>query len=256
MKDDRRHLESLIEAQLDRQHADKRSGRASREELDACVRDELALQDQINQSLRRQFEPPQPSLPPIHNSESATAVAEAAHSSAQGEPAIRRLLLNRSSHKRWLAAAAALLIAIGSWQAWTRFKPVPQPTLHAVYQHVQDSESMVWLTRDAQQLPELTEQRLGVSLHLDALPAGLAVVGIVEVPHMDDSLGLIARANDGELVLLLVRPSGLPSLAAVLPELSLHSHRRRIGQLMLYEVSPHQHALLLYAVHVVPCGTQ
>lgn len=177
---------------------------------------QLAMQAQLDASLRRQFEAPE--------------VAITLPSSAK--PAWTRLV-------PWGLAAALLLAVLGGWWLWMRPATGPD-VLTPLYREVvaagfkpetvctDDAEFANWCRGYFRQV-------ISPSSH----PAGLELVGWNTTTTIGPVTGVLLARVDGEPVIVVMNRSDRQNVRPpVEARDSLHIFRRRLGDVVLYEVTP------------------
>jgi hypothetical protein len=199
---------------------------------DAALREELELQSSLDASLNRLFE----------YAEAETAVAPAALRSPFVKPRARAL--------KWSALAAALLLAgVSAWY-FTRKDPnlIPPQQVWANMERANFVPN--WRCEDEPTFRAYLNAKLGESFAIDESDA-LKVVGwgysadYQFYPISDKTLTLINKVGNEHAVVLIDRAENDRTIKV--PQNSgLHLFKHRVGNLVLYELSP------LPEPHVLP----
>jgi hypothetical protein len=196
----------------------------------------LELQTQINASLSRSFVVPTP--------ERVMGPVRTARSSAS------RWSIPHLLRSRWVALAASLLLVLGVWTAWragqpNTFEDYPVSpnwySMEMVYrmetakgfkpQWVCDSEREL-ATTYWQQL----DQPLAIPIPAEKKGWGLSYFNTLS----PKTVVLLAKVNDTPVMVFADRAERADKEKDVVPspESNLKAHRRQVGDLVLYEVSP------------------
>lgn len=224
-------IRTMLEAYLDGRLDD--AGRRAVEEMlqrDRAAQSDVTLGRKIEDRMRRVFAPPEP-------------VALCRQGAGVATPATRgpdRFVPRRAWV--WGSAAAILLVALGvfAW-AWLR-TPSPQQ----LYEDLLDEGfTPEWICGDDAKFAAFVAERFGESFLL-APAEKVKVVGWTYADDVlsEDTAALMAMVADVAVILLIDRRSADRQLE--LPtDGKLHLHRRELGSLVLYEVTPHDQPTLL-----------
>lgn len=206
---------------------------------------ETRLQQAIDAALRGQFVPPAPDrlLAMVRAADKAPV---AVRSRQRGIP-------------RWLAAAACILVLIGStwWLARTghipgwgdgrrvvtnprRSPPFAGPSVIEVHERLVAAGYKPTLeTQDVRAIASTIWRRTGQGLAPSNLPAGAQLLGISETPCLSEhSLALLMRVN-GQPLSIIVDKLENDRLYCVSAPMEITPFRREVGSLVIYEVTPH-----------------
>jgi hypothetical protein len=198
------------------------------------LRAQVELQSRINDSLSRSFV-----VPP------AEQVMGPVRSAPRVEARRSRWSIPDLLRSRWVAVAAALLIALGVWSAWraTRPKQVDDyPTQLAWYpmemiyrMETQKGFRPQWVCDTERELATTfwlqLDQPLAIPIPPEKKGWGLSYYNSLS----PKTVALLAKVNDTPVMVFADRAEAevLPS-----PDSKLYAHKREIGGIVLYEVSP------------------
>lgn len=209
---------------------------------DPALREAVDRQRTIDASLKLHFTPP---LAPVATRQPfrSTVPTMRFPSGAQGQ--------------RWrLAIAAVLVLALGATWIVLRNTVYKEPTriaaLNTVYNHLVGSGfKPEWVCSDDREFAESVDNRLGQPL---LAASGLPGVEILGWAYATADDGKPKQGYDGtpiseKTMILLTRVDGREDVVLVdklkndrvlelPPESTLHLHRRVLGKLVLYEISP------------------
>ncbi len=194
----------------------------------------------LDESLRRLFAPPPPQ-------QLDAIAADARRMHERREPA-RKL--------RRLAAAAAIAGGlIGGWlivdtsgrlSGRRGYEPPPWRSFEMVYRDEIDTGFQPrWVCETDEEFAATFGDRFGQRLLLAPLPDEIQAVGLSYANTLTRrTIHLLARVQ-GQPVLVFVDQPGRGSAATMTQAGGLSLHRRRLGRLVLYELSPFGESLLL-----------
>lgn len=223
---------------------------AARPQLQRAVE----LQKRIDGSLRQSMAPPV--VPPdlLARLQEATAPQPAANAQ-KSKPSRLKLVLAGS--------AVAIVWGILCWRMFfssdhrstaQAYPPVPLATVYkdAVDHGFQPN----WVCKDDHQFASTFFERQGQGLLLAAMPEGTKMEGLAYTRGLTPQATTMLARVDGKPVMVFVDKAGCgsePSDPA--PETGLHLFRKELGSLVLYELTPLDHAAVmqyLYAADVPP----
>ncbi len=207
------------------------------------LRAEVERQGMIDDALTRLF------MPPSHVQgalERLTTLGDSAQLAASDAPSAKK---QRWSPKARLAIAAA--VALGTVSVWLNrdlllptggvdpYAPQPWRSPAVAYRfEVDRGFSPDWVCETDRQFRAAFQRRFSRPLLLGELPEGLAALGLayrnVITPR---TVVLLARVRETD-VLVLVDRADADSGQSVTPASDLYLHRRLLGGLVLYELSP------------------
>lgn len=219
------------------------------------VRRELALQQVVDQSLRRIFHPPEKAEP------QQSVVPAAEDGAAVASPAAPPVKARRFS-RAFLGIAAAVVLLIGGGGAWfywrtlnpvieTRF-PAPRPrlTLAQLYQQARDKDfNPEWVCKDDKQFITTFYWRLNHALAMTNLPADVKSWGLsyaLAAATKSPQVVLVTAKIKGQGIMVLVDSAEKDQGQTLDPTPGLHLHKRKLDHLVLYEVSPLDQPVLLH----------
>ena len=202
---------------------------------------QLHHQQAIDDALRRRLTPP-----PAHELQ---AVLEQAGTAAPGPArAPWRLMARR------LAVAAALAAgAFGAWQIWSfmqprppGYQPMPWRTLAAIYQdEITSGFEPDWVCKDDQEFSDTFDDLYRQPLLLEPLPEGVAALGLAYGNSISQrTIYLLAEAANQPIVVFIDRAER-DAGQSIESDTGLHLFERRVGDLILYELSPFTEPRLL-----------
>ncbi len=216
---------------------------------DASLRNEATRQARIESVLKRQFAPPAP--PAIVNrTRDESTPDQPAGPSSPGAPAARRRFWSRPIALTGLAAGL-LLAAGGGWWGWTmwqagqdgvrRFEPPPGSIhrgLEVVYaDEVADGFKPDWVCKSERQFVMTTYSRFGEGVLLRDLPEGAAPLGWSYANTISPKTAHLLASVDTHKVIIFIDEAGKDTGQTIPCELGLHLFNRRVGKLVLYEIS-------------------
>lgn len=212
----------------------------------------VARQRQLDANLRAQFAPP-----PIAAADverwliDAAAIAPATSSGAH----------RWHDWRRWLSVAAACLLLIGiawGWRSWLEpggkirpyFASRPLTTLYA--ESVEEGFQPYYFCEDAERFAATFARRQQVPLELAAMPPDRRMIGLsYSGGFTRDTTAILCQVHDRPVVVYVDRRAvDRPEIAQPDPNRNLFVHRRELGDLVLYEVSPFDNAKILDYLHV------
>lgn len=214
----------------------------------AAIRAELSCQAKLDDSLRRAYAPPP-----------ADAILARIAGSKKTSPP------GQSKISPWIwrlaIVAAVLVLGVGGWWAWLMWQdneaPILQQKADLVKQTVGEVyESLVaggfkprWACKDEKDFVSTFQMKLGQGLVFEAAPAGVAMVGLSYADCLSAS-GVVFLADvKGEKVIVIADRLGNDTKPKLPDGSKLHLFRRRVGRLVLYEVSPLDKKSLLDYFH-------
>jgi hypothetical protein len=169
---------------------------------------------------------------------------------------------------RYGAMAASLLVGVmGVWLIWQQVKPDPTASLivgpppiktAAAYYNTELARGFEpdWVCANDQEFADTFRQRLGQAMVLKEMPAGSKMLGLDYAPVLTPlTIALLATVDDQSVMVLIDR------LSADNPELinadcaNLQVHRRVVGSLVLYELTPLPQARVLDFLQPAPSDT-
>ncbi len=152
----------------------------------------------------------------------------------------------KSVSRRLAVAAVLALGVIGVWRIWGFFQPKPpgeyphrvQKPMHKAYwDKVASGFAPDWVCKTDEEFASTFERRFGQPLLLASVPEGISAVGLAYPNTITPrTIALLARVHGEEVVVFVDRLRADPGQS--LPQGSgLNLHRRRVGKLVLYELS-------------------
>lgn len=198
---------------------------------------ELSVQRSIDSRLAARLMPPARSqAAAVPSLNGALLHARAAHRSS---PSIRRHIA--------LAAAIALMLTAVAATAWIALAPQPsrphplvRVTPERLYENiVDDGFTPGWVCRDDAEFMQATRDYLGVPMMVEPDPEITIVGWLYESPGVAlarSTRVLLARVRGEPVVVLLDRASADRVMGSQSGD--LHLHRRELGGVVMYELSP------------------
>ena len=207
-------------------------------ERDPGLSDQIARQRRIDGSLRRLFDPP---LERRSEEVIAAACLRRQQGSRSGGPAVRLV--------RRLAVAAVLALGVFStWQIYQfwRSEKSPKPgdlrpwrSLETVYRDVvAGGFKPEWVCENDRQFATFVWSQFGQGLLLAAARQGVAAVGWSYCNSLTPNTAALLARVDRERVIVFVDRAESASRPSVSAESGLHLFHRRVGGLILYELTP------------------
>ena len=250
MSFDRAQFEGLLDAYL--------AGELQGEELarfeamlkvDPVLRAEVELQRAIDNSLRASCAAP---------ADFAQRLAVTATSAVPQLTAAQRPMPKTSPWTRRFAIAAMLVLGVfGAWNIWQFVKPQPAPypdtgprrTLEVAYHEIiDDGFEPAWICRNDQEFLENVRKSLGKDLLIAQVDPGVRVLGLAYANTISPWTVMILAYVDGKPVVVFAdRSMADRQLPQPAPGLTLH--KREIGEIVLYELSPHKEARVLPQIY-------
>lgn len=209
---------------------------------------DAVLQDRIDEALRRTYAAP--------DVEAILAGAER----ARHVHARRRWLIRATRIAAAVLLGAAAVLAVtwainpgGGKQGPVAFQILG---LGPAYQKViDDGFEPDWVCETDQQFARTYGYRLGQPLVLGALPAGVRALGLSYSPAISaDTIALLATVDGTHVVVFADHIHTVKHNPPAPPGQGLHVYQRRVGDMMLYEVSPLDTPRLLEAYRLYPGG--
>lgn len=271
----------LLELYLDGQLSGDRAAQAETRLSEVpAMRAALAQQEQIDSSLKRQFQPPALSeafmQKLLAGSEETAEPLEAQlpeERSPEEEPLKVTPRTSDASYQRrmQLLAIAASLAAVTVWSVsgweqlnrlWQGPRGYARLTVGEVYQNaVQRGFEPDWLCEDDQQFAQTFADRQGQGLLLEPLPEGARMAGLAYLDGLTPrSTSLFALVEDQPVLVMVGRTELMPKpLLKADEELGITVFTRRLGGLTLVEVTPFDtprvmNSLTLAEVPAAPTG--
>ena len=199
---------------------------------DQSLRDEFELQEKIDEGLARLF------IPSSH-----MELPRDSETSNSG---------NRFFFVRRFAAAAAIAGGVfGSWLTWNALKPttidrLQWQSIDAVYAQAKAEQVEVWLCEDEAEFNDVFIDGYDQPLILPFdTPQGIEVVGLAyRFTVSRYTICLISTVNDEPVVVFIdrIEAGAKPSLTQTS---DLRLFEKRVGRLILYEVTPWEEPSLL-----------
>ena len=215
-------------------------------ERDVNLRDELALQGQLNEHLRTLFAPP--------DAERIVARFPIRSTSGAGATAWNKHFANVSKGRRFAWAAVLVVVVGGGWLLREWIEPPPlwdQYKLHTlveVYQHEIDTGlNPLWVCKNDHEFAGTFWRKVRQPLVMDEAPEHLQAIGLSYVHALSpDTTYLLARVRSRPVLVFVDRVE-----VDTHPEIEggdLNLFRRQVDQLILYELTPldEPHVLKLF----------
>jgi hypothetical protein len=212
---------------------------------DDGLRAEHELQASIDDSLRSLFSPP--AVPRL--------------------PSPQRLVPGRGRFLRsgWLAVAAMVVIVLGIWGIWDQLRvrplgpdqyqvPAWQSMEMAYLQKVNTGFKPAWVCENDQQFATAFWDVLGQAMQLKGLPAEVQIAGLSYANVHSRRTMLVLVRDRGEPIVVFADRAANPRALELTGESPLHIFSRRVGDVVLYEVSklPSARVLDLFAQTAMP----
>ena len=242
--------EQLIDVYLDAQMTASERESFEREiEKDAALRDEVDRQKRIDGSLSRLFvAPPAEGVLSRVRARGAGVPGRPAEAATVGTQARPWLL-------RGLAIAAVVgIVAVGGRLVWKSYFQEPEPMFvlgpwrsfeTAYHDTIRDGFEPLWVCETQEQFMETFRYRVGQKLFLDETPEEIQAVGLSYMNTIStDTVVLLARVR-GKEVLVFVDRYLQDKSQELSPDSGLHLFRDRLGELVLYELSPFDESCVL-----------
>lgn len=233
----------------------------ARLERESQLRAEVELSRQVDASLRRTFSSPAVDerwLRGLLAQQQAELVPAA-------EPQLSAMASESATtggSRRWLVAAAAVLICAVAW-SWVILRQFHQPEREPLYAGVPMSElyqqkvatgfQPKWVCEDDQEFADTFQKRQGLPLRLAPMPAGTQMAGLDYLPALTLHTTAMLATVDGRPVIVfveraerVVKPPQEPPADS-----GLHLFRRRLADLVLYEVTPRDAPSVMEYLEVV-----
>ena len=199
-------------------------------ERDSSLHAQVEAQSLIDASVKRVFAPPASVLPPLG---AASGVPSQEHWTGRRLPA---------SVAMPLAAAAVLILTVGTWQWWHYEPPIPESRSYASMGEVYRTA----MTRgfNAHYVCE-TDRQFATAFNywldqplLPNRPDHVDWVGISRSRIRSELVSYILLRFNGREVMVFVERHDPAAVESPSAGAGLHIHARRLNQLMLYEVTP------------------
>ncbi len=203
------------------------------------LRNEVDRQHSVDKVLRRAFAPP--------HEESLRRIAELACDHGIDPIPLRRAGV--PILRMFAAAAAIVMLIAGSWMIWLILGPQPAITdpyapqawrsMQQVYEDERaDGFLPDWVCRDDLEFQETFRSQLGQRMLLNSLPEGVAAIGLSYSNTISPwTICLLSEAADEEIIVFIDRLDQ-DSDTKLVAQSGLYLHRKVIGELVLYELSP------------------
>jgi hypothetical protein len=205
---------------------------------------ELQLQRQIEESLKRLFVPSAAPADLLARLQSPTPLVQPA----------------TQPRRNWakLAFAAIAVSVVWGFLIW-RLLPVSRPVveykilpLSTIYdQTVAGGFQPYWVCKDAHEFASTFFTRQGQGLLLADLPEGTKMEGLAYTGGISPNTTTMLARTDGQPIMLFVDRASSDT-HPVLPktETKLHLFRKELGPLVMYELSPLDHATVMDYLHL------
>ncbi len=215
-------------------------------ESDEPLRDQVELQQDIDQSLRRLFAPP--------SADRVTAgIAEVRQSKSHKLPAPAKR--DWGAVPRRLAAAAAIVAGVfGGWLTWNALQPSsvsnpygPWRSIEVVYaDSVANDMEPEWICDTESEFADSIRSHFGQAAVIPfELPDGMAALGLAYGNSISRrTVYLLAEVNNEPVIVFIDRVEADPG-PTVDESSGLNLFKRRLGLLVLYELSPLEEPTLL-----------
>ncbi|MFO0912907.1 MAG: hypothetical protein U0795_08115 [Pirellulales bacterium] len=212
----------------------------------------VARQRQLDAKLRAQFGPPPVAAADVERwLIDAAEIAPATSSGARGW----------HDWQRWLSVAAACLLLMGTFwgiRGWVGlngsiqpyFESRPLTTLYT--ESVREGFQPYYFCEDAERFAATFARRQQVPLELAAMPPDRRMIGLsYSGGFTRDTTAILCQVHDRPVVVYVDRRAvDRPEIAQPDPNQDLFVHRRELGDLVMYEVSPFDSAQILDYLHV------
>lgn len=232
---------------------DEASAFEAEAERDGALRDEIALQRRIDAGLRRAFEPPV-GLGVARGARAGSGVEAGAAEGAAGalegvagriQPTGRAGGGRRSPWRAWAAAAALVLMGGGGAYWWFVIgSPAPFRQPAEIYQ-VQVVRGYVpqWACETDEEFERAVRERFDEPALLPLSTPGVEIVGwAYGTPVLSNKTATLLTRVEGREVLVLIdraeRDVNLRRAGETIGLAPVRLFRRRLGGLVLYEVTP------------------
>ena len=247
MTEGRRQPDTRLDSYLDDgMTPDERAAYQRETKSDEAVRDQVELQQDIDQSLRRLFAPP--------SADRVTAgIADVRQSKSHKLPA--PATRDWGAVPRRLAAAAAIVAGLfGGWLTWNALQPSsvsnpygPWRSIEVVYaDSVANDMEPEWTCDTESEFADSIRSHFGQAAVIPfELPDGIAALGLAYCNSISRrTVYLLAEVNDEPVIVFIDRVEADPG--QTMDESSgLNLFNRRLGLLVLYELSPLEEPALL-----------
>lgn len=261
----------LLELYLDGQLSGDRAAQAETRLSEVpAMRAALAQQEQIDNSLKRQFQTP--ALSEAFMQKLLAGSEETSEPLEEESLKVTPRTPDASYRRRMqLLAIAASLAAVTVWSVsgweqlnrlWQGPKGYARLTVGEVYQNaVQRGFEPDWLCEDDQQFAQTFADRQGQGLLLEPLPEGARMAGLAYLDGLTPrSTSLFALVEDQPVLVMVGRTELVPKpLLKADEELGITVFTRQLGGLTLVEVTPFDtprvmNSLTLAEVPAAPTG--
>ncbi len=202
---------------------------------------QLHHQRAIDDALRRRLTPPP--------ADELQAVLEQAGTAAPGPAwAPWRLMARR------LAVAAALAAGVfGAWQIWSFMQPrppgyqeMPWRSLAAIYQdEITSGFEPDWVCKDDREFSDTFFDLYRQRLLLEPLPEGVAALGLAYGNSISQRTTYLLAEAENQPIVVFIDRAERDAGQSIESDTGLHLFERRVGDLILYELSPFAEPRLL-----------
>ncbi len=211
---------------------------------DGQMQRELQLQRQIEESLQRMFVP---------SAAPADLLARLQLRTPLTQPATK-------SRRNWakLAFAAIAVSLVWGFLIWqflparrsvVEYKNLPLATIYD--QTVASGFQPYWVCKDPHEFASTFFTRQGQGLLLGDMPAGTKMEGLAYTGGISPFTTTMLARTDGQPIMIFVDRASA-DIHPVLPkdETKLHLFRKELGPLVLYELTPLDHATVMDYLHL------
>jgi hypothetical protein len=206
----------------------------ARIEQDPALRHEVDKQRRIDAAMKRCC--PVPDVDVLLNRAIETA----------SRPVRSHGLLFKIGRIAAMIAAGVLVVLAVQWAVGPgKPKPLGEGTytvlgLETSYRQVVDEGfTPLWRCETDKEFAETYGYRLGQPLVLGALPAGIEALGLSYIPAISfDTIALLATVDSQRVIVFADHTRAVDNTQTELANPGLHLFQRRVGDLMLYELTP------------------
>jgi hypothetical protein len=205
---------------------------------------ELQLQMQIDESLKRLFVP-------------SAAPADLLAKLQAPTPLAQPTVDSRRNWKKLALAAIAVSVVWGFliWRLLPPSRPVAGPyknsPLATIYeQSVGSGFQPYWVCKDPHQFASTFFSRQGQGLLLADMPAGTKMEGLDYTGGITQNTTTMLARTDGQPILIFVDRASADNQPVLPAESKLHLFRKELGPLVIYELSPLDHATVMDSLYL------